>query len=328
MIIVTGGAGFIGSALLWQLNSQGLNHLLVVDHLGTGNKWQNLNKRAFHSFIHKNDLLAWLERGADGTLIEGIFHLGASSSTTETDCDYLMSNNFDYSIKLWKYCTRNKIPFIYASSAATYGEGDLGFDDDLLVVPKLRPLNPYGFSKQKFDHWVTMQTQTPPFWAGLKFFNVYGPQEYHKGSQSSVIPQFVPQVQKTGTIRLFKSYRDGYADGEQNRDFVYVKDCVKIMAHLFNNAAKAQSGLYNIGSGKARSFADLARAVFAATDHKAPRLEFVDMPEAIRHQYQYHTEAKLTRLREKAGYHEPMTSLEDGVSDYVRNYLLAGDRYL
>ncbi len=328
MIIVTGGAGFIGSALIWQLNNLGIDNILVVDRLGTANKWQNLNKRAFRTAIHKDEFLPWLERGADGAAVEAIFHLGASSSTTETDCDYLMSNNVNYSISLWKYCTRNKIPYIYASSAATYGDGSEGFSDEMKKVPSLRPLNPYGFSKQKFDHWVSFQTKAPPFWAGLKFFNVYGPQEYHKGSQASVVPQFVPQVLNTSAIKLFKSYRNDYAHGAQQRDFVYVKDCVKIMAHLYRNAAKAKSGLYNVGSGEARSFADLARAVFKAMDNAEPRLEFIEMPEALRSQYQYHTQAELMRLREFAGYMEPMTKIEDGVADYVRNYLLKNDRYL
>ncbi|MBM4250389.1 MAG: ADP-glyceromanno-heptose 6-epimerase [Deltaproteobacteria bacterium] len=328
MIIVTGGAGFIGSALLWQLNNLGIDNILVVDRLGSANKWQNLNKRAFRTALHKDEFLPWLERGADGVAVEAIFHLGASSSTTETNCDYLMSNNVNYSIQLWRHCTRHKIPFIYASSAATYGDGSEGFSDDMKKVPSLRPLNPYGFSKQKFDHWVSFQTKTPPFWAGLKFFNVYGPQEYHKGGQASVIPQFVPQVQNSRTIKLFKSYRSDYAHGAQRRDFVYVKDCVKIMAHLYRHASRAKSGLYNIGSGEARSFAELAQAVFKAMDVADPRLDFIEMPEPLRAQYQYHTMAELTRLREFAGYTDPMTRIEDGVADYVRNYLLNNDRYL
>ena len=328
MIVITGGAGFIGSALVWYLNEQGLNNLIIADRLGSGPKWQNLNKRFFQTILHKDELLPWLERGAEGTQVSAIFHLGASSSTTETNGDYLVSNNINYSVKLWKYCASHRIPFIYASSAATYGDGSSGFDDDFRKIGDLKPLNPYGFSKQKFDQWVTYQTQCPPFWAGLKFFNVYGPQEFHKGSQSSVVPQFVPQVQNTGKIRLFKSYREDYADGAQQRDFVYVKDCVKVMYHLYRNAKRAQSGIYNIGSGEARSFADLARSVFHAMERQDAKLEFIDMPENLRSQYQYHTRANLNRLREHAGYTEPMTKLEDGVADYVRHYLLAHDRYL
>lgn len=328
MIVVTGGAGFIGSALVWRLNEQGIDDILIADRLGHAGKWLNINKRVFSRVLHKDALLPWLESGAEGEKIDAVFHLGASSSTTECDVDYLVDNNLNYSVRLWHYCVRHKVPLIYASSAATYGAGEHGFNDSLAAVPKLRPLNPYGFSKQKFDHWAMRQTEAPPFWAGLKFFNVYGPQEYHKGGQSSVIFQVVPQVQKTGTIKLFKSYLPGYADGGQLRDFVYVKDCVDVMLHFHKHWRQVQSGLYNIGSGQARSFADVARGVFAAMDLSPAQIDYIDMPEAIRGQYQYFTEANLHRLRDKGGYEAPMTALEAGIHDYVRGYLLAEDRYL
>lgn len=329
MIIVTGGAGFIGSALVWKLNEAGIDDIVVVDRMGTGAKWKNLAKRRVGLILHKDELFAWLDAEGARRSVDAIFHLGASSATTETDVDYLVRNNLNYTVRLWTYCADYGVPFIYASSAATYGDGERGFDDDPRGIPALRPMNPYGFSKQKFDDWAHRQTRTPPFWAGLKFFNVYGPQEYHKGSQSSVINQFVPQVQEVGAIRLFKSYRDGVGHGEQKRDFVYVKDCVDIMWHLYRQGGRgAESGIYNIGSGTARSFADLARAVFRAMEVQPEKLDFIEMPAALRQQYQYFTEASLDRLRRRAGYAAPMTSLEDGVRDYVRGYLLGGDPYL
>jgi len=328
MFIVTGGAGFIGSALIWKLNNEGTQDILVVDRMGTGPKWQNLAKRGFSTITHKDELFAWLETNGRRENVDAIFHLGASSATTEMDVDYLVRNNLNYSIRLWHYCVEYGIPMIYASSAATYGSGEAGFKDDHELVPQLRPLNPYGFSKQKFDHWVMQQHRTPPFWAGLKFFNVYGPQEYHKGSQASVIPQFLKQARTDGAIRLFKSYREGCADGDQRRDFVFVKDCIDVMWHLYKNRGHARSGLYNVGSGEARSFADVARATFAAAEVQGGRLEFIPMPEALRGQYQYFTQADLTNLREHAGYHEPMTGIEAGITDYVRNYLLKDDPFL
>ena len=329
MIIVTGGAGFIGSALVWKLNQQGRTDILVVDRMGTGAKWKNLSKRRIAGILHKDEFFNWLEGEGASTHIEAVFHLGASSSTTEMDVDYLVRNNLNFSMRLWNYCVDVGVPFIYASSAATYGDGTQGFDDDARVIPQLQALNPYGFSKQKFDDIILRHDRQPPFWAGLKFFNVYGPQEYHKGAQSSVLCQWIPQVQSTGKIRLFKSYRPGVADGAQLRDFVYVKDVVEVMWHLFADCGRtADSGIYNVGSGKARSFVDMAKAMFQAMPGTSENIEFVEMPEALRSQYQYFTEATLKNLREKAGYHAPFTSLEDGVSDYVLHYLLADDRYL
>ncbi len=328
MFIVTGGAGFIGSGLVWKLNEEGLRDIVIADRMGTGAKWKNLAKRRFSTVLHKNDLFKWLAEVGVRREVEAVFHLGASSATTETDVDYLMQNNLNYSINLWNFCAEYEVPFIYASSAATYGDKEKTFVDDPATMPSLKALNPYGFSKQKFDDWAMQQTNTPPFWAGLKFFNVYGPQEYHKGSQSSVVYQFVPQVKESGTIKLFKSYRDGVGHGEQKRDFVYVKDCIDVLWHLYANKNRAQSGIYNVGSGKARSFADLARATAKAMGKPETRLDFIDMPETLRSQYQYFTEASLTNLRERAGYQAPMTSIEDGVRDYVQKYLVADDPFL
>ena len=314
--------------MLWKLNELGFEDILVADRLVTGAKWKNLAKRRFSGILHKDDLLSWLSANFSHLDIDAVFHLGASSSTTETDVDYLVRNNLNYSQRLWELCADYGVPFIYASSAATYGAGERGYDDDPGRIPNLRPLNPYGFSKQTFDAWALRQRRTPPFWAGLKFFNVYGPQEYHKGSQSSVVVQFVPQIKQSGVLRLFKSYRADVAHGEQKRDFVYVKDCVDVMAHLMQNAPRAKSGIYNLGSGQAQSFADLGRAVFRAMGIAEAKFEWVEMPEALRNQYQYYTEATLTRLREGTGYTKPMTRLEDGVHDYVQGYLLKDDPYL
>lgn len=328
MIVVTGGAGFIGSALIWKLNELGLEDILIADRLGTGTKWKNLAKRRFTGIMHKDDLLPWLTANLSHLDIDAIFHLGASSSTTETDVDYLVRNNLNYSQRLWELCTDYGVPLIYASSASTYGAGELGYDDAPERITSLRPLNPYGFSKQTFDAWAVRQRRKPPFWAGLKFFNVYGPQEYHKGSQSSVVFQFVPQIKQTGVLRLFKSYRPGIAHGEQKRDFVYVKDCVDVMVHLMQHANTAESGIFNLGSGMAQSFADLGRAVFRAMGISEAKFEWIEMPESLRNHYQYFTEATLTRLREATGYSKPMRQLEDGVDDYVKNYLLKDDPYL
>jgi ADP-L-glycero-D-manno-heptose 6-epimerase len=331
MLIVTGGAGFIGSALVWKLNELGREDLLIVDRMGSGGKWKNLGKRRFTTIIHKDQLLPWLAGDGAKAKVEAVVHMGASSSTTEADVDYLMANNLNYSIALWSYCAARRIPFIYASSASTYGAGDQGFDDAPEGNGDLRPMHPYGFSKHRFDSWVLQQVAAgapqPPLWAGLRFFNVYGPQEYHKGSQGSVVFHFVPQVRESGAIRLFKSYKPGVADGQQSRDFVYVKDCVEVMTHFLCNGAAARSGIYNIGTGKARTFADMARAIFGAMA-KPEKLSFIPMPDNLRDQYQYFTEATLANLRERGGYKRAFTSLEDGVRDYVCNYLLTSDPFL
>jgi ADP-L-glycero-D-manno-heptose 6-epimerase len=328
MIIVTGGAGFIGSALVWKLNQKRHDDIVVVDHFGTSTKWKNLVKRDVYDLIHKENFLQWLKDRPKKHGIQAIFHMGASSSTTETNMDYLVENNFHYSSELWSFCAKNQIPFIYASSASTYGAEEADFSDDPKKIPQCRPIHQYGFSKQIFDEWALKQKQTPPFWAGLKFFNVYGPQEYHKGSQASLVFGAFPQIQNTGVLKLFKSYRDGIKHGDQKRDFVYVKDVVDVLYHLHQVQRVAVSGIYNIGTGKTRTFADLGRAVFKAMGHKKENFEWIEMPEALKSQYQYYTQADLTLLRQRTGYKGKMTSLEDGVFDYVQNYLAKDDKYL
>jgi ADP-L-glycero-D-manno-heptose 6-epimerase len=328
MIIVTGGAGFIGSALIWKLNQKGLNDIVVIDRMGHGGKWKNLVKRQITNIIHKDDCFEWLENLPSSKKIEAIFHMGACSSTTETDGDYLVKNNLHYSMRLWDFCAKNKIPFIYASSAATYGSGEEGYSDDPKKISLYRPINQYGYSKQLFDEWAMNQKSKPPFWAGLKFFNVYGPQEYHKGSQASVVYHAFPQVRDKGSLRLFKSYRADYKHGEQKRDFVYVKDVVDVIYHLYSSRRIAVSGVFNLGSGKARTFNDLGKAVFKALGHQKEKIEYIEMPEQLRGQYQYFTEATLDELRRRTGYKGKMTSLEEGIADYVGQYLLKDDPYL
>jgi len=328
MLVVTGGAGFIGSALIWKLNQENYYDIIVADRLGTGVKWKNLAKRRLSRILHKDELLDWLNRESSPHSIEAIFHLGACSSTTELDADYLMKNNLSYSIDLFNFCVEHSIPFIYASSAATYGAGELGFCDDPNTISSLRPINPYGFSKQLFDSWVARQKSFPPSWAGLKFFNVYGPQEYHKGSQASVPFHLFPQLRDCRKVKLFKSYREDIPDGDQRRDFIYVKDTVDVIWHFFENRNEAQSGIYNVGTGKARTFADLGRAVIATSRIKDAVIEWIDMPESLRSQYQYFTEADLTNLRRNGKFKGSFTNLEDGIDDYVGKYLSSDDPYL
>ena len=328
MIIVTGGAGFIGSAMIWKLNQNGQEDILVVDHMDNGQKWRNLNKLKFTTIIHKDELFNFLDNLGPRANVDAVIHMGACSTTTQTDVDYLVSNNLNYSIWLWNYCAEYQVPYIYASSAATYGAGELGFEDDLEKIQYLKPLNPYGFSKQKFDQWVMRQTKKPPVWTGLKFFNVYGPQEFHKGSQSSVVYQWLPQVRESGVIKLFKSYKEDYRHGEQKRDFVYVKDCIDVMWHFLEHGGEHSSGIYNVGSGEARTFTDLARATFKAAGKPEGELQFVDMPPSLINQYQYYTKADLTRLRDEGGYKKPMTTIEAGVAEYVGQYLMKDDPFL
>jgi ADP-L-glycero-D-manno-heptose 6-epimerase len=325
VIIVTGGAGFIGSALIWRLNEMGRSDILVVDNFGVGQKWQNLAKRKFQYMVNKEQLHEYLPKWKGQ--IEAVFHLGACSTTTENDGDYLLRNNFQYSAQLWEYCTVHKIPFIYASSAATYGNGENGFDDRDDVLKPLRPINKYGFSKKIFDDFALSNKSRPNLWVGLKFFNVYGPQEYHKGSQASVVFHAFPQVRDRGALRLFKSYRPEYRDGEQMRDFIYVKDVVDVMTHIYKNQHAIRSGVYNLGTGQARTWLDLGHAVFAALG-KQPKIEFIEMPDNLRGQYQYFTEAKMERMREALNYTARFHSLEEGVKDYVAGYLNRDDQYL
>jgi ADP-L-glycero-D-manno-heptose 6-epimerase len=327
MIVITGGAGFIGSALVWQLNQSGINDILIVDELGCQDKWKNLSKRQFTDIIHIDNFIPWITASKDRK-IEAIVHMGACSTTTEVDADFLLKNNVHYSMSLFEYCAAKQIPFIYASSAATYGQGELGYVDDPEQIPLLRPINKYGYSKQLFDGWALKQKKTPPFWIGLKFFNVYGPQEYHKGAQASVILHAFPQIREHKKLKLFKSYKEDVAHGEQKRDFIYVKDAVKIMEFLLKKKSKRQSGIYNFGTGLARTFVDLGTCVFHAMELNKPKFEWIDMPEALQLQYQYFTAADMRNLRTKIGYKDPFYSLEEGVQDYVRNYLLTEDPYL
>jgi len=327
MLVVTGAAGFIGSVLAAALNEAGRSDLVMVDRFGHDEKWRNIAKRDFFEIVPVEGLHSWLERfGGD---VEAIFHLGAISATTFTDADEIIANNLNYSIALWRWCAAAQRPLIYASSAATYGDGTAGFDDagGIDAFKRLRPMNLYGWSKHAFDLWALRQAaagSAPPHWAGLKFFNVFGPNEYHKGDMMSLVAKNYRKVAAGETIRLFKSHRPDYRDGEQRRDFVYVKDCVAAMLWLWRQGR--DSGIYNIGTGEARSFLDLMNALGAACG-RAPNIEFVDIPPEIRPNYQYFTEAKLTRLRQ-AGYNAPFTPLEAAVADLVTHHLGQSDPYL
>jgi ADP-L-glycero-D-manno-heptose 6-epimerase len=327
MLVVTGGAGFIGSVLAAALNEAGRSDLVIVDRFGHDEKWRNIAKRDFFEIVPVDALHSWLERF--GGEVEAIFHLGAISATTFTDADEIIANNLNYSIALWRWCAAAKRPLIYASSAATYGDGTAGFEDagGIDAFKRLRPMNLYGWSKHAFDLWALRQAAAgaaPPHWAGLKFFNVFGPNEYHKGDMMSLVAKNYGKVAASEALRLFKSHRPDYRDGEQRRDFVYVKDCVAAMLWLWRQGR--DSGIYNIGSGEARSFLDLMNALGTACG-RAPNIEFVDIPPEIRPTYQYFTEAKLTRLRQ-AGYNAPFTPLEAAVTDLVTHHLAQSDPYL
>jgi len=323
MYILTGGAGFIGSALLSYLNSKGRSEILVVDNLASSEKWRNLRGKKFSDYVHKTEFLKRVENGVMPEKVDAIIHLGACSSTTEMNAEYMMANNYRYSRTLAEWALSKNIRFIYASSAATYGDGARGFSDEDRECEKLRPLNVYGFSKHLFDLWA-LETKATKKIAGIKFFNVYGPNEYHKGDMMSVICKAHEQILGTGKLKLFKSYRPDYQDGEQKRDFVYVKDCSEVIDWLLSNPTV--SGIFNLGTGQARSWNDLAGAVFAAVEKKR-NIEYIEMNEELRSRYQYFTEAQMGKLR-AAGYTKPFTSLEDGVADYVKNYLAHGERYL
>ncbi len=327
MILVTGGAGFIGSTLVAALNAAGRGDIAVSDRLRHGPKWRNLAKREIRDFIFPEDLPAYLaERGA---AIEAVLHMGAVSSTTETDADLIVRSNFQLSAALWDFCAARQIPLIYASSAATYGDGGAGFDDDGSpdALARLAPLNAYGWSKHAFDRRIARLLATggpaPPQWAGLKFFNVYGPNEYHKGAMQSVVAQIFPKARAGEPCRLFRSHHPDYADGGQMRDFVLVDDCVNVMLWLLDNPGV--SGLFNMGTGTPRSFADLATAVYRALG-RDPEIEFIDTPANIRDKYQYYTAAEMDRLRQ-AGCDVPFTTLEEGVTFYVSEFLNTDDPY-
>lgn len=325
MIIITGATGFIGSNIVADLNAQGRTDLLLVDDLGTQGKWKNIAKRRFVDLIDYRDFAQLLARLKPA---DAVFHMGANSSTTSIDGDEVLRVNLQSSMSWWKWCTDTGTPFIYASSAATYGDGAQGFNDDqtLTALDALAPLNLYGWSKHQFDKWAVeraAEDKAPPQWAGLKFFNVYGPNEYHKGDMRSLVAKNTALIDKGETIRLFKSHKSGYVDGGQLRDFVYVKDCCAVMMWLLKN--RHVSGLFNLGTGKARSFVDLMHAIGLALG-KPVKIEYVDMPESIRPNYQYFTEARMNKLRD-AGCEMPFHSLEDGVRDYVSSHLTQADTY-
>ncbi|WP_027206065.1 ADP-glyceromanno-heptose 6-epimerase [Butyrivibrio fibrisolvens] len=322
MIIVTGGAGFIGSCIVRTLNDMGIEDIVIVDHVCETDKWMNMRNKKYLEYINRDDFLDRLHEFSEK--VTHIIHMGACSATTERNFDFLYKNNFEYTKTLWKFCADEGISFIYASSAATYGDGNQGFDDKS-DISLLRPLNGYGYSKQLFDLWVKKQLElkekTPKQHVGFKFFNVYGPNEYFKGTMASVIFHTFNDVTKTGKKGLFKSYKEGYEDGGQLRDFVYVKDICKVVKFMVENPEV--NGLFNLGTGKARSFYDLAVATFNAMG-KEPKIEFIEMPEQLRGKYQYFTQAEMSKLRD-AGYKEEFYSLEDGARDYVQNYLMKGN---
>lgn len=325
MILLTGGAGFIGSVLLKELNLNGRDDIIIVDRLHSGEKWKNLRAMRYNKFIHADELFL-PKYQADLENIDLIFHLGACSSTTQTDVDYLYKNNVEYSQELFKLATQKNIPMVYASSAATYGDGAQGYDDRTESIDKLRPLNPYGYSKQLFDQWVLKQEAKPKTWYGLKFFNVYGPNEYHKGSMKSVVFQSFQQIKQSGEVNLFKSHRPDFKDGEQKRDFIYAKDVARAMVALIHDDQGKNSGIYNLGTGKARTFFDLAKNVFAALDLK-PNIKFMDMPDHLKNQYQYYTQANMDRFKAILPNFK-FSSLEEGIKDYVSNNLNKENPYL
>lgn len=321
-IIVTGAAGFIGSCMVQYLNEQGYQNLILVDAFGAEEKRTNWESKVFAHTIERHHLFDWL--ATHQPKIEVVIHLGARTDTTEFDYAIHETLNLEYSKEIWSYCSLHKVPLIYASSAATYGDGALGYNDDHELVNQLQPLNPYGISKNEFDKWALVQSMQPPSWTGLKFFNVYGPNEYHKARMASVIWHACNQIKEQGKVKLFRSHKEGFSDGEQLRDFVYVKDVVKVMGWMMNHMLEnvwniSHNGLYNLGTGKARTFNDLVKASFAALDQPT-QIEYIDMPEDIRDKYQYFTEANMNKLRE-AGYLDTFFSLEEGVDDYVRGYL-------
>jgi ADP-L-glycero-D-manno-heptose 6-epimerase len=322
MIVVTGGAGFIGSAIVWRLNQMRIDKIIIVDELGTDDKWKNLNGLRYADFFHKDDFMGLILQRSVPFKIISIIHLGACSSTTEKDADYLMNNNVRYSQELAKYSIEKGNRFIYASSAATYGDGSNGYTDDEEHLNDLRPLNMYGYSKQLFDLWIKRNGLMDKV-VGVKYFNVYGPNEYHKNDMRSVVHKAFEQVRDFGKVKLFKSYNPEFKDGEQKRDFVYVKDAVDMTLHFLEHPDK--NGIYNVGTGNAQTWIELVTALFNAVG-KPVNIEFVDMPEDIRGKYQYFTQANLDKIK-NAGYNKKIMDVNEGVNDYVKNYLLK-DIYL
>ncbi len=321
MIVVTGAAGFIASVLIGALNDEGVNNLILVDKFGDDAKMKNLKNKKYTELIERDLFINWFEKNNDK--VEFIFHIGARSATTGFDKSVFDKLNLNYTKSIWTICANNDIPMIYASSAATYGNGEFGYDDNHELVSKLKPLNLYGESKNNFDKWALKQEKAPPSWYGLKFFNVYGPNEYHKGRMASVIHSAFHQIKEKGSMKLFKSHNPKYTDGGQLRDFVYVKDLIEVMLFLWEYEAK--SGLYNVGTGTARSFLDLAKATFKAMGVEE-NISFIDTPEDIRDKYQYFTEANMKKLLDQ-GYGVPFYNLEDGIDDYVKEFLLKNDYY-
>lgn len=321
MIVITGAAGFIGSCLVGKLNDLGIGRIIMVDDFSNIQKEYNLVGKKSWKRIHRNEFIEWLKQ--NGKDVEFVFHIGARTDTTEFNKEIFDELNLNYSKEVWRWCSHHRIPLVYASSAATYGLGEFGYDDNHRIVEKLTPLNPYGESKNDFDKWALRQHITPPFWAGLKFFNVYGPNEFHKGRMASVIFHAYKQINKTGAMKLFRSHDERYADGEQKRDFVYVKDVINVCHFLMTK--KPESGLYNLGSGKARTFLDLVRNTFKSMNREI-NIGFIDTPEDIRDKYQYFTEANMNKLIE-AGYEDGFHTLEQGVKDYVQNYLMENKYY-
>jgi ADP-L-glycero-D-manno-heptose 6-epimerase len=330
MILVTGAAGFIGSCMVGYLNHKGYHNIIIVDDFSEDEKKLNYIDKKTVARVERDELFDWLNHNP--IKVDFVFHLGARTDTTEFDYSIHEKLNVEYSKKIWTYCTQKNIPLIYASSAATYGSGELGYKDDHDLIERLKPLNAYGISKNEFDKWALRQAQDkqPQFWAGLKFFNVYGPNEYHKGRMASVVFHASAQIKETGKVKLFRSHKPEYKDGEQLRDFIYVDDVLKIMYWMMNEIGNGQwavskNGIYNAGTGKARTFKDLATAIFTSMNLK-PDIDYIDTPEDIREKYQYFTEADMSKLR-KAGYNEKFFSLEDGVDTYVKNFLLQHKYY-
>lgn len=333
VILVTGAAGFIGSCMVGYLNRKGYQNIIIVDDFGDREKLENFINKKIYARVEREELFQWLMENP--VKIDFVFHLGARTDTTEFDYSVHERLNVEYSQKIWKYCTGKNIPLIYASSAATYGGGEKGYTDSHDILDELKPLNPYGVSKNEFDKWAIAQKSQPPFWAGLKFFNVYGPNEYHKARMASVIFHSYNQIQNTGKVRLFRSHNPDYKDGEQLRDFIYADDVVSVcywFMRVVSSALQGQqrdklpeSGLYNLGTGKARSFNDLVKAIFT-TLNKPVNIEYFDTPEDIRDKYQYFTEADMRKLR-AAGYNEEFYTLEEGVETYVRNFLVPSKYY-
>lgn len=320
MIVVTGAAGFIGSALISRLLEAGYGNIIAVDDFSFIEKNKNLAEKQIHERVEREDFFDWLKKNYID--VEFIFHIGARTDTTEFDYSIFEHLNVTYSKKMWTACSEYSIPLVYASSAATYGAGEHGYEDDESQIPLLKPLNPYGESKQEFDIWALEQDKTPPFWAGLKFFNVYGPNEFHKGRMASVVFHTYNQILKTGKMKLFRSHNPNFKNGEQLRDFVYVKDLIEVCLFLMSEQPK--SAIYNLGSGTARTFLDLAKNTFYALD-KTPDIDFMDTPIDIRDKYQYYTQADMEKLK-KAGYTKKFYTLEEGVEDYVKNHLI-GNKY-